>query len=89
MATPQHSLKLSAEESLAFAHKSEERLIEHYARQQGGQWLYTATKGLDSRVEIISVGCCLVLSEVYDRIIFTLRVEPDEPEEEYRDPEKR
>ncbi len=36
MATPQHRLKLSAEEALAFERKSEERLIEHYSRQQGG-----------------------------------------------------
>lgn len=89
MATPQHRLKLSAEEALAFERKSEERLIEHYSRQQGGPWLYTAPKGLDSCVEIISVGCCLVLPEVYDRIIFTPQAKPDEPEEEYRDPEKR
>ena len=88
MATPQHRLKLSAEEALAFERKSEERLIEHYARQQGGPWLYTAPKGLDSRVEIISVGGYLVLPEVYDWIIFTPQVKPDEPEEEYRDPGK-
>ena len=64
-------------------------MIEHYARQQGEQWLYKATRGLDSSVEILSVGCRLVLAEVYDRITFSPQVEPDEPEEEYRDPTKR
>lgn len=63
-------------------------LIEHYARQQDGQWLYKATSGLESSVFIPSIECRLVLAEVYDRITFPPQ-EPDEPEEEYRDPKKR
>ncbi len=63
-------------------------LIEHYARQPDGQWLYKATSGLDSRLFILSIDCHLILAEIYDRITFP-PPEPDEPEEEYRDPAKR
>ena len=64
-------------------------VIEHYSRQADGRWLYQATRGLENSVEIPSIVCRLVLAEVYDRIIFPPQVEPDEPEEEYRDPTKR
>jgi Uma2 family endonuclease len=64
-------------------------VIEHYSRQADGRWLYQATRGLENSVEIPSIDCRLVLAEVYDRIIFPSQLEPDEPEEEYRDPLKR
>lgn len=63
-------------------------LIEHYMRQQDGQWLYKATSGLAHSVFITSIECHLHLAEIYERITFP-PPEPDEPEEEYRDPAKR
>ena len=45
--------------------------IEHFVRQTGGQWLLTATKGLDAVVRIDSIGCILSLSEIYDKVEFS------------------
>jgi Uma2 family endonuclease len=42
--------------------------VEHYARQADDRWLLADVRGLESRVELASVGCALALSEVYDRI---------------------
>ena len=64
-------------------------MIEHYSRQQEGQWLYKMTRGLTEKIEIRSIECRLELSEIYDRIVFELQVEINEPEEEYRDQTKR
>jgi Uma2 family endonuclease len=43
-------------------------LIEHYARQQSGFWLFSDAKALDESVDLVSVGCTLPLAEVYDRV---------------------
>ena len=45
--------------------------IEHFVRQTGGQWLLTATKGLEAVVRIDSIGCVLPLSEIYDKVEFS------------------
>ena len=42
--------------------------IEHYIRQTDGQWLYTATKGLQRTVHLPMIGCDLQLEEVYDKV---------------------
>jgi Uma2 family endonuclease len=44
--------------------------IEHYRRQPGGEWVLTVAEGLHGTVDIPSIGCELLLSDVYDRIIF-------------------
>ena len=44
--------------------------IEHYQRQPDGRWLYSATDGLDTQVEISTIGCVLRLAEVYERVDF-------------------
>ncbi len=44
--------------------------IEHYQRQSDGRWLYSATDGLDTQVEISTIGCVLQLAEVYERVDF-------------------
>lgn len=44
--------------------------IEHYRRQADGQWLYSATDGLEARIEIPTIACTLHLAEVYDRVTF-------------------
>ncbi len=44
--------------------------IEHYRRQANGQWLYSATDGLDVQVEIATISCVLPLADVYERVAF-------------------
>jgi Uma2 family endonuclease len=53
-------------------------LVEHFARQAGGQWLYTAHTELSASVHLPSIGCELPLAEIYDRVVFA--PEPEEPE---------
>jgi Uma2 family endonuclease len=45
-------------------------LIEHYVRQPDGSWSYLSATGLDEAVDLVSIGCRLPLSEIYDRIVF-------------------
>ena len=45
-------------------------LVEHFQRQSGGQWLYTAHRGLVAVVQVPSIECQLPLSEIYDRVEF-------------------
>jgi hypothetical protein len=46
-------------------------LIEHFSRQQHGQWLLAASVGeMAASVEITSIHCTLRLSNVYDRLVF-------------------
>ncbi|MGH9938563.1 MAG: Uma2 family endonuclease [Blastocatellia bacterium] len=52
-------------------------LIEHFARQENGQWVIAASvTELSGSVHIASVNCTLQLAEVYDRVKF-----PEEEEE--------
>lgn len=44
--------------------------IEQFSRQPNGQWLFTETSGLESFVELTSVGCRLSLAEIYDKVEF-------------------
>lgn len=45
-------------------------LVEHYVRQPDGSWSYSSATSLGEAVNLVSIGCRLPLSEVYDRIIF-------------------
>jgi Uma2 family endonuclease len=45
-------------------------LIEHYIRQADGGWLYYIYEGLERSFKIDSVDCKVLLTEVYDRIVF-------------------
>lgn len=45
-------------------------VIEVFTRQPGGKWLYVAAVGLEASVMLESVGCTLVLSDVYRRVTF-------------------
>lgn len=45
-------------------------LVEHFARQASGQWLYTAYRGLSAVVDLPSIDCQLPLAEIYDRVEF-------------------
>jgi hypothetical protein len=54
-------------------------LIEHFARQENGQWVIAATvTQLSGSVHIASVNCTLQLAEVYDRVTFPEEEELDE-----------
>ena len=44
--------------------------VEHFARQSGGQWLYTAYKGLTAIVQLPSIECEVLLAELYERVEF-------------------
>jgi Uma2 family endonuclease len=44
--------------------------IEHYARQEDGTWRFSATIGLESAVELPSLGCKIALAEVYANVTF-------------------
>jgi Uma2 family endonuclease len=63
-------------------------LVEHFARQDSGQWLYTAHTDLSASVHLPSIGCELPLAEIYDRVVLP---EPEEIEsdEKAADDEQR
>ncbi len=44
--------------------------IEHFTRQSDGNWLLSATLGLDSSFYIASIDCRLKLAEVYEGVQF-------------------
>lgn len=46
-----------------------EYAVEQYERQADGRWILKEARGLDSVVELRSVGCVLPLSEVYERVV--------------------
>ncbi len=47
----------------------DERRIERFVRQPGGQWLFT--DGVDERgsAELAPIGCRLTLTEVYEKVL--------------------
>ncbi len=51
-------------------------LIEHFVRQEQGQWLLAASvSDLSSSVSLASIQCTLPLTNVYDRIVFPAEVQ--------------
>jgi Uma2 family endonuclease len=44
--------------------------IERYLRHEDGQWLYVEVSGLESSVELTSIGCTLALVDVYNKMRF-------------------
>lgn len=49
---------------------SREHRIEHYVKQESGQWLSSETTGRESVCAIASLGGRLEMAEVYDRVEF-------------------
>ncbi len=45
-----------------------EYAVELYTKQADGSWLLTSVRGLESVVELRSIGCALRLSEIYERV---------------------
>ena len=48
----------------------EELLIEHYTRRDNDEWLYTRVNELSRSLHIASIGCTILVSEIYDRVTF-------------------
>ena len=46
--------------------------VEHFLRQDGHVWLYTDVSGLESSVSFASIGCHVLLAEIYDKVDFAL-----------------
>jgi len=44
--------------------------IDHYIRQQEGNWLYSQVEGIPAQMVIASIGCVLQMSEIYARVAF-------------------
>lgn len=44
--------------------------IERYLRQDDDTWLLSEATGLESRIELTSIGCVLALAEVYEQVTF-------------------
>lgn len=42
--------------------------IEHFEKAAEGRWLYTCETRLEARVEIASIGCTLLLQDVYEKV---------------------
>lgn len=42
--------------------------VERFARQEDGQWLFSETSDPASAIELPSVGCRLVLAEIYEAV---------------------
>jgi Uma2 family endonuclease len=45
-----------------------EARVERFQRQPGGEWLLTEWTGLDSACQFDSLGCCIPLAEIYDKV---------------------
>jgi len=58
--------------------------IEHYARQPDNRWILTIVTELPSSLMIASVGCELMLAEIYDRVEFAAEAEDDSMPEQIR-----
>lgn len=44
------------------------RRVERYVRQANGEWTYRAFKENDDRIKLESIGCELVLHEIYFKV---------------------
>ena len=55
--------------------------LEHYTRQENGQWVLTEVAGLDAVLRLPSLGCDLPLTTIYERVEFA--PDPDMPALEF------
>ncbi len=42
--------------------------VEHYIRQPDDQWLMSERNKVEDRMELVSINCTLLLSEIYDKV---------------------
>ena len=47
----------------------DEPVVEQYVRQSNDSWLYTRIAGLDSTVELASIGCRVALRDIYAKVL--------------------
>lgn len=45
--------------------------VEHYSRQDNGQWLLQEAIGIESALSIRSIECTLALEDVYEKVVIT------------------
>ena len=43
-------------------------LVEHFARQDGGRWLYSAASDPDEHIHLPAIGCTLDLANIYELV---------------------
>ena len=46
----------------------DKRHVEHFVRQAGNRWLLSETNRLEDTLELTSIACNLMLTEVYDKV---------------------
>ena len=46
----------------------DKRHVEHFVRQTGNRWLLSETNRLEDTLELTSIACNLMLTEVYDKV---------------------
>ncbi len=61
---------------------SQDRALAERFQRRGEQWMLTEYRGLDAVLELESVGCAVLLSDIYARV--DLPVDPDKNETEHR-----
>lgn len=47
-----------------------EPLVETFVRQEGNHWLYTFTEGMESVVELASIGAAIPMADIYRKVEF-------------------
>ena len=45
--------------------------LTHYARQTDGSWLLRDYRAPETQIELASIGCRLLLADVYDKVVFS------------------
>lgn len=48
----------------------DQQLVEQYTRQTDTIWLLTVHNTIESRIELLSVNCTLLLADIYEDIVF-------------------
>jgi Uma2 family endonuclease len=65
----QHYRTLDSLQEYLLASQDSPRL-ERYLRQENEQWLFSDVTQLDTPLELPSIGCTLLLSDVYEKVTF-------------------
>src|ERR687887_67225 len=54
-------------------------LIDHYRRQEDDTWVLRALEGLQARMHLVTIGCTVPLTDVYERVVFPTTPAAEEP----------
>jgi hypothetical protein len=44
--------------------------VDHYQRTEAGRWEVEVLEGLEAHLRLPSIGCTVLLADVYERIVF-------------------